>query len=247
MCEQLGTLKNSVYPRLLTQSLLSPTSSASDLRVYYNKLVRAKEAAPQQIIPALAPPHSRSSSPSSTTPPTTSSPTLTSGEDDSLEEGLSSLLQECLVDIALLLVMSASKDHPNQLEYQKWCLRLAARWDHLKHLFKPSLGLCVDITLCSAGVRLGMRVNDYTSARASAFKFINLMDHPIFMYLPLPPSVVVPLLEYFEELKDANNLAFLFSRLRLLNNASYFNAPSLAPILQRISPLLGYSLPPVHA
>jgi len=104
MCEQLGALKNSVYPRLLTQSLLSPTSSASDLRVYYNKLVRTKEAAPQQIIPALTPPHSRSSSPTSTkSPPTLTS---TSGEDDSLEERLSSILQECLVDIARVEVLN---------------------------------------------------------------------------------------------------------------------------------------------
>ena len=77
------------------------------------------------------------------------------------------------VDISLLLALTASRDnHPNQLEYQKWYLRLAGRWEHVKHLFKRSQGLSYDITLCTVGVLLGMRVKDYTSARAAAFKFI---------------------------------------------------------------------------
>jgi len=226
--------------------------------MYYNKLVRAKETAPQQITPAPASPRSRSSSPTSTSPPTspaTSPPTFTSTTsvdptidttDDSLEEGLSCILQECLVDIALLLALTASKDHPNQLQYQQWYLRLAARWEYVKHLFRPSQELSFDITLCTIGVRLSMRVGDYTSARSAAFKFIGLMDHPIFMYLPLPPSLVAPILEYFVELQDAENLAFLLSRLRLLNNASYFSAPSLTTILERINLLLG-ALASVHA
>jgi len=119
MCEQLGNLKNSVYPLLVTLSLLSPTSSASGLRMYYNKMVRAKET-PQLITPA--PPPSRSF-PSTSTPP------------------------------------------PNTHPYHN----------------------------------------------------------------------IVPILEYFEEMQDAENLAYL-SRLRLLNNASFLNTPSLTTILERIKP-----------
>ena len=122
MCEQLGNLKNSVYPLLVTLSLLSPTSSASGLRMYYNKMVRAKET-PQLITPA--PPPSRSF-PSTSTPP------------------------------------------PNTHPYHN----------------------------------------------------------------------IVPILEYFEEMQDAENLAYLLSRLRLLHNASYLKAPSLTAILARINPLV---------
>jgi len=224
--------------------------------VYYNKLVRAKETAPQQITPAPAAPHSRSTSPTSTSPIT--SPPLTSTTsvvpalptidtvDDSLEEGLSCLLQDILVDMTLLLALTASTDNPTQLEYQhRYLLRLGERWEHVKHLFKRSQGLAFDLLLCTVGVRLGMRVKDYTSARTSAFKFFDLMDHPIFMYLTIPPSIVVPILEYFEELRDAENLSYFLSRLRPLNNASFLNAPSLTNILARINPLVA-SFPPVH-
>ena len=260
MCEQLGNLKNLIYPRLLTQSLLSPTSSASDLRMYYNKLVRAKET-PQQMTPTPASPHSCNSSPTSSSP-TTSPPTLTSTTSTtsvvpalrtidnitSLEEGLSCLLRDIFVDLVLLLALTASKEHLNhQLEDHHRYLRLGERWERVRYLFKPSPVLCFDLALCSVGVRLGMRMKDHSSARDAAFKFIDLTDHPNFVFMPLPPAFVVPILEYFEELKDTDNLALLLSRLRPLNNASFLNIPSLAIILDRINQLLGSSLPPVHA
>jgi len=224
-----------------SRSLLSPTSSASDLRVYYNKLAHAKETPPQQITPEPASPQSCSSS--STSPPTlistTSTTTVPTIDTVSLEEGLSCLFQDILVDITLLLALMASTDqHPNQLEYYHWYLRLNERWGHVRHLCKRAQEIFFDITMCSVGVRLGMRVKDYTSARAAAFKFFDLMDHPLFVYMPLPPSIVVPILEYFEEMQDAENLAYLLSRLRLLHNASYLKAPSLTAILARINPLV---------
>ena len=257
ICEQLGNLKNLIYPRLLTQSLLSPTSSASDLRLYYTKLVRAKETPLQQMTPTLTSPHSCSFSPTSTSP-TTSPSTLTSTTSTtsvvpalrtiytvSLEEGLSC---DILVDLVLLLATTVSKDHlNNQSEHHHWYLRLGERWEHVKHLFKPSPVLCFDLALCSIGVRLGMRVRDFSSARNAAFKFIDLTDHPMFVFINLHPAFVVPILEYFEEVKDTDNLSFFLSRLRPLHNASYLKIPSLATILERINQLLDSSLPPVHA
>jgi len=228
--------------------------------MYYNKLVRAKETAPQQITPTPASPHSCSSSPTSTSPTTLIFTTATTSVvptidtlDDSLEEGLACIFQDILVDIALLLAMTASKDNPNPLEYHHWHMnRLGERWEHVKHLVKPSQELAFDLIMCSVGVRLhlnGIRVKDYTSARAAAFKFFDLMDHPMLMYLPISPSIVAPILEYFVELQDAESLAYFLSRLQL-HNAAYLNAPSLTTILERINRLLvrvlGSSLP-VHA
>jgi len=169
--------------------------------------------------------------------------------DDSLEKGLACIFQDILVDIALLLAMTASEDNPNPLEYHHWHLnRLGERWEHVKHLVKPSQELAFNLIMCSVGVNLnGIRAKDYTSARAAAFKFFDLMDHPMIMYLPPSPAIVAPILEYLEELKDAKSLAYFLSRLQSLHNAAYFNAPSLTTILERINSLLGSSLPPLLA
>ena len=209
------------------------------------------------MTPTLTSPHSCSFSPTSTSP-TTSPSTLTSTTSTtsvvpalrtiytvSLEEGLSC---DILVDLVLLLATTVSKDHlNNQSEHHHWYLRLGERWEHVKHLFKPSPVLCFDLALCSIGVRLGMRVRDFSSARNAAFKFIDLTDHPMFVFINLHPAFVVPILEYFEEVKDTDNLSFFLSRLRPLHNASYLKIPSLATILERINQLLDSSLPPVHA
>ena len=144
------------------------------------------------------------------------------------------------------MALTASTDNPNELEYQyRYLLRLSERWEQARHLFKRSQRLTFDLLLCTVGVSLAMRAEDYTSAQAAAFKFFDLMDHPIFMYMTLFPAFVAPILEYFEEMQDAENLAYFLARLRQLNNASFLNAPSLRPILERIKPLLN-SLP-VHS
>jgi len=162
---------------------------------------------------------------------------------DSLAEGLACLLLDIIVDMTLLMALTASTDNPNELEYQyRYLARLSERWEQARHLFKRSQRLTFDLLLCTVEVSLGMRAEDYTSAETAAFKFFDLMDHPIFMYMALFPAFVAPILEYFEKMQDAEHLSYFLSRLRQVNNASFLNAPSLSNIMERIKPLLN-SLP----
>jgi len=73
--------------------------------------------------------------------------------------------------MTFLLALTASTDNPTELEDQyRFLDRSSERWERVRHLFKRSQGLSFDLLLCTAGVRLGMRAEDYTSAHLGIFR-----------------------------------------------------------------------------
>lgn len=159
-----------------------------------------------------------------TTPPTR--------EDISLEEGLAMLLHELLVDMTLMLALTASD--PAELAYQhNYLLTVEEKWVHVKHLFKRAAVLAYDLVVASVGIRINMRLNDPIGAHLSATRFLELMEHPIFNYFIVPTAVLVPVLEYFEDARDIATLSHLLSLFGKFYGGTLFKG-SLKPMYERL-------------